>query len=140
MFRADGSLALVDFGVAKHIYAARRTSHGKVFGTPYYMSPEQVRGIALDPRTDIYSAGVLLYEMLVGHRLFDGDTPIQAALRHVDTVPPPLPDNLAQYQCLLDKLLEKDRNARFRNADEAIGFMARKFGGSSMVARAAAAG
>ncbi|MDH4191419.1 MAG: serine/threonine protein kinase, partial [Betaproteobacteria bacterium] len=112
---------------AKQIDAIDRTGHGEILGTPRYMSPEQVQGRALDLRTDIYSAGVLLYQMMVGRRLFDGDTAIEVALHHVNTAPPPLPAALSKYQPLLDKLLEKDREGRFRNADEVIGFLARKF-------------
>ena len=121
MFRADGSLAIVDFGIAKHVDAADRTGHGEVLGTPRYMSPEQVQGRALDLRTDIYSAGVLLYQMLTGEHMFDGQTAIEVAMHHLNTQPPMLPDTLQQYQRLMDKLLEKDRDARFRNADEVIG-------------------
>ena len=127
MFRADGSLAVLDFGIAKHVDAIDRTGHGEILGTPRYMSPEQVRSLALDLRTDIYSAGVLLYQMLTGTHLFDGETAVEVALHHLNTPPPPLPDQLVQYQALLDKLLEKDRDARFRNADEVIGFLSRKF-------------
>ena len=127
MFRADGSLAIVDFGIAKHIDAVDRTSHGEVLGTPRYMSPEQVSGRALDLRTDIYSAGVLLFQMLTGTHLFDGETAVEVALHHLNTPPPNLPEDLVRYQWLLDKLLEKDRDARFRNADEVIGFLSRKF-------------
>jgi eukaryotic-like serine/threonine-protein kinase len=127
MFRADGSLAIVDFGIAKHVDAIDRTGHGEIVGTPRYMSPEQVRGMALDLRTDIYSSGVLLYQMLTGKHLFDGDSAVEVALQHLNTPPPALPENLSAYQRLLDKLLEKDRDARFRNADEVIGFLARKF-------------
>ena len=83
--------------------------------------------MALDLRTDIYSSGVLLYQMLTGKHLFDGDTAVEVALQHLNTPPPALSDNLSVYQRLLDKLLEKDRDARFRNADEVIGFLARKF-------------
>jgi DNA-binding response OmpR family regulator len=127
MFRADGTLALVDFGIAKHIDAADRTGHGEILGTPRYMSPEQVQGRALDLRTDIYSAGVLLYQMLTGKHMFDGETAIEVAMHHVNTEPPALPDDLSAYQGLIDKLVEKDRDARFRNADEVIGFLSRKF-------------
>jgi eukaryotic-like serine/threonine-protein kinase len=127
MFRADGSLAIVDFGIAKHVDSIDRTGHGEILGTPRYMSPEQVQGRALDLRTDIYSAGVLLYQMLVGQHLFDGETAVDVALHHINTSPPPLPEHLAQFQRLLDKLLEKDRDARFRNADEVIGFLTRKY-------------
>jgi serine/threonine-protein kinase PpkA len=127
MFRSDGSLAIVDFGIAKHIDAVDRTSQGEIVGTPRYMSPEQVQSRALDLRTDIYSAGVLLFQMLTGRHLFDGTNAVEVALQHLNTPPPPLPDELAMYQPLLDKLLEKDRDARFRNSDEVIGFLSRKF-------------
>jgi eukaryotic-like serine/threonine-protein kinase len=127
MFRGDGSLAIVDFGIAKQIDAVDRTAHGQILGTPRYMSPEQVQGRALDLRTDIYSAGVLLFQMLTGQHLFDGETGVEVALHHLNTPPPGLPEHLAQYQRLLDKLLEKDRDARFRNADEVIGFLSRKY-------------
>src|SRR5262245_50967948 len=126
MFRQDGSLAIVDFGIAKNIAAVDRTSAGEILGTPRYMSPEQVQGRALDLRTDIYSAGVLLYQMLTGKHLFDGETAMEVAMHHLNTQPPQLPAPLAQYQRLMDKLVEKDREARFRNADEVIGFMERK--------------
>jgi FixJ family two-component response regulator len=127
MFRSDGSLAILDFGIAKHVDAIDRTGHGEVLGTPRYMSPEQVRGSALDLRTDIYSAGVLLFQMLSGDHLFDGETAVEVALHHLNTQPPDLPEHLAPYQRLLDKLVEKDRDARFRNADEVIGFLSRKY-------------
>ncbi|MGH8741007.1 MAG: protein kinase domain-containing protein [Burkholderiales bacterium] len=127
MFRNDGSLAIVDFGIAKHIDAIDMTGQGEILGTPRYMSPEQVQGKALDLRTDIYSAGVLLFQMLSGRHLFEGDTAVEVALQHLNTAPPPLPDHLADYQRLLDKLVEKDRDARFRNADEVLGFLSRKF-------------
>jgi serine/threonine-protein kinase PpkA len=127
MFRSDGSLAILDFGIAKHIDAIDRTGHGEILGTPRYMSPEQVRGAALDLRTDIYSAGVLLFQMLTGQHLFEGETAVEVALHHLNTHPPDLPGHLVQYQRLMDKLLEKDRDARFRNADEVIGFLSRKF-------------
>jgi serine/threonine-protein kinase PpkA len=127
MFRNDGSLAIVDFGIAKDIAAVDRTGHGEILGTPRYMSPEQVQGRVLDLRTDIYSAGVLLYQMLTGKHLFDGETAVEVALHHLNTPPPALPDQLSQYQRLVDKLVEKDRDARFRNADEVIGFLSRKF-------------
>ena len=126
MFREDGTLAILDFGIAKQIDAIDRTKEGEVLGTPRYMSPEQVQGRALDLRTDIYSAGVLLYQMLTGQHLFEGETAVEVALHHLNTPPPALPEGLQIYQRLLDKLLEKDREARFRNADEVIGFLARK--------------
>jgi DNA-binding response OmpR family regulator len=127
MFRNDGSLAVVDFGIAKHIDAVDMTGQGDIVGTPRYMSPEQVQGRPLDMRTDIYSAGVLLYQMLTGRHLFEGETAVEVALHHLNTHAPAMPDSLAEYQPLMDKLIEKDRDARFRNADEVIGFLSRKF-------------
>src|SRR5688572_4148445 len=127
MFRADGSLAIVDFGIAKHVDAIDRTGAGEILGTPRYMSPEQVQGRALDLRTDIYSAGVLLYQMLAGRHLFEAATAVEVALHHLNTQPPPLPDGQERFQPLMDKLLEKDRDARFRNSDEVIGYLSRKF-------------
>src|SRR3954465_1607815 len=127
MFRQDGTLAILDFAIAKPIDPMDKTRHGEVLGTPRYMSPEQVQGRALDLRTDIYSAGVLLYQMLAGRHLFEAATAVEVALHHLNTQPPPLPDGLERYQALLDKLIEKDRDARFRNADEVIGFLSRKF-------------
>src|SRR5438067_8773024 len=111
MFREDGTLAILDFGIAKHIDAIDRTREGEVLGTPRYMSPEQVQGRALDLRTDIYSAGVLLYQMLTGQHLFEVETAMEVALHHINTMPSSLPEHLSQYQRLLDKLVEKDRDA-----------------------------
>jgi len=91
------------------------------------MSPEQVAGKALDLRTDIYSAGVVLYQMLVGEHMFQGETALEVAMSHLNKDAPALPEHLAQYQRLMDKLVEKDRDARFRNADEVIGFLSRKY-------------
>ena len=127
MFRADGSLAIVDFGIAKHIDSIDTTGKGEILGTPRYMSPEQVQGRALDLRTDIYSAGVLLYQMMLGEHLFSGETAVEVALHHLNTPPPALPERLERFQRLFDKLLEKDRDARYRNADEVIGYLSRKF-------------
>lgn len=127
MFRGDGSLAILDFGIAKHVDSVDRTKHGEILGTPRYMSPEQVRSMALDMRTDIYSAGVLLFQMMAGRHLFEGETAVEVALQHLNIPAPPLPEALAAYQPLLDKLVEKDRDARFRNADEVIGFLSRKY-------------
>src|SRR3954471_14009873 len=81
MFREDGTLAILDFGIAKQIDATTdRTNAGEILGTPRYMSPEQVQGRVLDLRTDIYSAGVLLYQMLTGGHLFGGDSAMEVAL------------------------------------------------------------
>ena len=65
--------------------------------------------------------------MLTGTHPFDGETTVEVALHHLNTQPPDLPENLAPYQRLMDKLIEKDRDARFRNADEVLGFLSRKY-------------
>ena len=86
-----------------------------------------MQGRALDLRTDIYSAGVLLFQMLTGEHLFNGVSAVEVALHHLNTPPPALPEGLDSYQRLVDKLVEKDRDARFRNADEVLGYLSRKF-------------
>jgi len=85
-------------------------------------------GVGSDLASDIYSVGVIFYQMLTGQHLFDGETAVEVALHHLNTQPPQLPDQFSRYQRLMDKLIEKDRDARFRNADEVIGFLSRKFG------------
>jgi hypothetical protein len=65
--------------------------------------------------------------MLTGKHMFDGETAIEVAMHHINRAAPALPEHLAQYQRLMDKLVEKDRDARFRNADEVIGFLSRKY-------------
>src|SRR5258705_3302330 len=91
MFRQDGTLAILDFGIAKDIAAVDRTHQGEGLGTPRYMSPQQGQGRALDLRTDVYSAGVLLYQMLPGSPLFHCATPMEVAMQHLNTSPPALP-------------------------------------------------
>lgn len=127
MLDEERRCVVTDFGIARSASDASLTATGITVGTPRYMSPEQVQGRALDLRTDIYSAGVLLYQMLTGRHLFEGDSAVEVAMQHLNTPPPALPGGLEAYQPLLDKLLEKDRDARFRNADEVIGYLSRKF-------------
>src|SRR4029077_4332312 len=92
MFREDGTLAILDFGIAKQIDAIDRTKEGEVLGTPRYMSPEQVQGRALDLRTELNRAAVLRYKMLTGQHLFEGETAVEVALHHLNTPPPALPE------------------------------------------------
>jgi class 3 adenylate cyclase len=120
MLREDGTLVLADFGIAKSIGAFSHTRHGEGLGTPYYMSPEQALGKKVDHRSDLYSLGVMFYEMLTGERPFVGEDAPQVAQRHIHSPVPTLPDALVQYQTLLDKLLAKLPEDRFRTAELAL--------------------
>jgi eukaryotic-like serine/threonine-protein kinase len=108
MLRADDSVVLIDFGLVKHIgTAAKSTLLGVRRGSPYYMSPEQVQGQPLDPRSDIYSLGVLLYEMLIGQRPFTGTTAMELMDSHVHRQRPALPPALSAFEPLLDIMMAK---------------------------------
>lgn len=121
MLRMDGQLALIDFGLAKHeALDYDITDTGMIFGTPHYMSPEQGHGQDLDPRSDLYSLGVMLFEMLTGHKPYTADNPMAIIYMHRNSPTPRLPATLADLQPLLDRLLGKQAQERFRNAAEAM--------------------
>jgi len=117
MLRNDGSLALIDFGMAKHAALQRDiTDHGLIFGTPHYMSPEQGHGETLDPRSDLYSLGVMLFEMLTRQKPFTAENPMAVIYLHRNAPLPILPDAFAGLQRLLDQLLAKRAVDRFPSA------------------------
>jgi DNA-binding NarL/FixJ family response regulator len=117
MFRSDGSMALADFGISKTLREGTMlTTLGKVLGTPVYMSPEQGQGHKVDPRADLYSAGVILFEMLTGMRPYDAPDPVSLIHRHVNDPVPLLPGSQAHLQPILDRLLAKDPAQRFPDA------------------------
>ncbi|RYY74018.1 MAG: hypothetical protein EOO52_14170 [Gammaproteobacteria bacterium] len=121
LFRADGSPVLTDFGIARLVKSdSSMTQVGKVVGTPYYMSPEQAKGEALDGRSDLYSLGILFFEMLTGVRPFQNDDALALALQHIGEQPPKLPLDVSIYQNALDKLLAKKPAQRFQNGRELI--------------------
>jgi hypothetical protein len=121
MERADGSLALIDFGLAKHIEVdLEMTGAGEIFGTPYYMSPEQGHGHSLDERSDLYSLGVIFYEMLTGKKPFLAPTPMGVIYLHGNAPRPQLSGELSVYQPLLSKLLAIDPAQRFSSARELL--------------------
>jgi len=121
MLRMDGQLALIDFGLAKHeALDYDITDTGMIFGTPHYMSPEQGHGQDLDPRSDLYSLGVMLFEMLTGHKPYTADNPMAIIYMHRNAPTPPLPEPLADLQPLLDRLLGKLANERYQNAAESM--------------------
>jgi DNA-binding response OmpR family regulator len=121
LFRDDGSLALIDFGLAKQAaLRAEFTGAGTIFGTPYYVSPEQGHGEPVDERGDLYSLGVVFYEMLTGQKPFTGETALAVIIAHRQAPIPRLPAALAAWQPLVDRLLAKARNDRFQSVDELL--------------------
>jgi len=121
MLRMDGQAALIDFGLAKHeALDYDITDTGMIFGTPHYMSPEQGHGQDLDPRSDLYSLGVMLFEMLTGRKPYTADNPMAIIYMHRNAPTPKLPESLADLQPLLDRLLGKEARERFKNAAECM--------------------
>jgi CheY-like chemotaxis protein len=121
MFRDDGSLALIDFGLAKQMRLhAAITGRGQIFGTPYYMSPEQGHAEPTDERSDLYSLGCILFEMLTGERPFTASSPMGVIYRHAHAPRPRLSRALTSFQPVLDRLLAVDRFERYQSAAELL--------------------
>jgi DNA-binding response OmpR family regulator len=119
MLREDGSLALIDFGMAKELAVkAEITGRGTIFGTPYYMSPEQGHGKPVDERSDLYSLGIIFYELLTGIKPFRADTPLAVIYLHGNADIPRLPPVLGRFQAVIDRLLAKLPRQRYQNAAE----------------------
>ncbi len=119
MLREGGEIVLIDFGIAKSLgrEGGASTRTGVLRGSPYYMSPEQAQGEELDARSDLYSLGVIFYEMLTGMKPYLGPTAVEVLQQHVNGAMPQLEGGYAQYQPLLESLMAKDRNDRFASAD-----------------------
>ena len=109
---------LTDFGLVRFLNSSRQTSAGQTAGTPAYMSPEQARGELTDERTDIYSLGIVLYEMLTGRIPFDGESTMSILLKHITDPPPPIPGLSPSLQMVLDKALAKNREDRYQTPVE----------------------
>ena len=114
LFRKDGTLLLTDFGIAKQLVSTKDlTAAGSILGTPYYLSPEQALGETVDGRADIYSLGIMLYEMLLGTRPYEGKSDVDTALKHITEDLPTLPDQFAVYQNLLEAMTARKLDDRF---------------------------
>ena len=121
MARADGSIVLADFGIAKRLGEDKgRTRQGELYGTPYYVSPEQIEGSPATMQSDIYALGVIFHEMLTGQRPFEAESVSGLFALHVNAPRPKLPDAFAEYQGLLDRMIAVDPRKRCKNAEELL--------------------
>jgi serine/threonine-protein kinase PpkA len=116
MFRGDGAAVLGDLGILK----GQSASNSMQIGSPHYMSPEQIEGHTGDGRADLYSLGIVLYEMLTGRPPFDSDDPFAVIGKHLSEPVPKLPEALSLYQPLIEKTLAKQAEARFASAREMV--------------------
>ena len=124
----DGRLKVTDFGIARS-GTSQMTEAGSIVGTAQYLSPEQARGAPVDPRSDLYSLGIVLYEMLTGEVPFSGDTPVEIAMKHLSQVPVPPSELRADVPHDLDavvlRALAKDPDQRYGSAEEMDADLAR---------------
>jgi serine/threonine protein kinase len=121
MFRDDGTIALVDFGSARRdADPMAKTLAGVVIGTPYYLSPEQALGGTADQRSDLYSVGVMFYELLTGQRMYAASSLVALFEMHKKAPIPKLPDNLSRHQRFLERLVAKSPEMRYTSAEEAL--------------------
>jgi len=119
MFRKDGTPVVVDFGIARAVHSSTKiTRTGMSIGTPSYISPEQAKGEKVDGRSDIYSLGVVLYELLTGKVPYKAENTLGVILKHIEEPVPRLPSNFYKYQGLLNKMMEKNKKKRIRSEDE----------------------
>jgi hypothetical protein len=109
---------LTDFGLVRLVDSTMHTTTGSVSGTPAYMSPEQSRGEKVDNRTDIYSLGIMLYEMLAGAVPFQADTTFGMLMKHINEPPPPIKGLSSDMNVLIDRALAKDPSLRYESAGE----------------------
>lgn len=121
MFREDGTVVVADFGIVKALRSGSNlTKTGMSVGTPMYMSPEQIRSKKIDGRSDIYSLGIVLYEMLTGRAPYQDNDIIKLAIKHTDSPIPKFPGKLEIFQPLLNKMLAKNPGMRVRDCEGLI--------------------
>jgi eukaryotic-like serine/threonine-protein kinase len=117
MLRSDGTVSLIDFGLAKvNEQDNSLTGSREIFGTPYYMSPEQGHAEDIDARSDLYSLGVVFYEMLIGRKPFNGATAMEVIYKHKRAELPEIAPQFANYEPMLRRLLAKSPNDRYQSA------------------------
>ncbi|NLM39138.1 MAG: serine/threonine protein kinase, partial [Firmicutes bacterium] len=123
----DGQVKVTDFGIAQAMSAANLTQTGVVLGSVHYFSPEQARGVNVQTSSDLYSLGVVMYEMLTGRQPFRGDTPIAIALKQIQENPTPLrqyvPELHRGLEQLVMRLMAKEPDQRPRSADEVVSIL-----------------
>ena len=124
MIDRDGNVRIMDFGIARSLKVKGMTGAGVVIGTPEYMSPEQIEGQDVDSRSDIYSLGIILYEMVTGRVPFEGDTFLSIAVKQKTEQPrnprelnPQIPDDIVR---LILHCLEKDKAKRYQNVEDIL--------------------
>jgi serine/threonine protein kinase/formylglycine-generating enzyme required for sulfatase activity len=115
LFDSHNNAIVTDLGIAKFV-GETMTQTGLSIGTPYYMSPEQIRGKRIDGRSDLYSLGALIYRMLTRENLFEAEDSVGICMQHVSEPPPPLPAHAKAFQPYLDRLLAKEPEDRYPNA------------------------
>jgi eukaryotic-like serine/threonine-protein kinase len=126
LVRPNGTLVLTDFGIARSAQVGQLTQAGAVLGTASYISPEQASGSVATPLSDIYALGVVAYQCLSGRRPYEGDNPLEIAMKHVRDTPPPLPADIPPaVRQIVERAMAKDPAARFPHAS-AFGQVARR--------------
>jgi len=121
MLRDELSVALIDYGLSKHVELdSTLTNSGEIFGTPYYMSPEQGHGKETDARSDIYSIGIIFYEMLMRRKPYVAGTPMQVIYKHAHSPLPELRAELKRFEGLLFNCIAKDPGRRYGSADQLL--------------------
>jgi len=122
MIDKEGNVRIMDFGIARSVGSEGITETGMAIGTPEYMSPEQVEGLGIDQRSDIYSLGVIVYEMVTGEVPFKGNTPFSVALKHKSEFPREpriLNEHVSEdFNHVILKCMEKDKTLRYQSAEE----------------------